>query len=82
MVPLRVEKYSASGQLLHRIDTTRVITDDDGNKIPANLIVSRPGQDSITELEGSRITHGVIYADLEFTPGGLKEVTAPRSAPN
>ncbi len=81
MVPLRVEKFAAPGALVRRIDTTRVITDDVGHQIPANLTVRRPGQDSITELEGSRIEHGVTYPDLEFTQAGLKEVTIPRSAP-
>jgi hypothetical protein len=81
MVPLRVEKFAAPGAPARRIDTTRVITDDVGHQIPANLTVRRPGQDSFTQLDGSRIEHGVTYADLEFTPAGLKEVTTPRSAP-
>jgi hypothetical protein len=38
-------------------------------------------QDSVTELDGSRIRHDVTYADREFTPEGLKAVTTPRSAP-
>jgi hypothetical protein len=80
MVPLRIEKYSDSGQLLRRIDTTRVVPDA-GHNIPANLTVRRPGQDSFTELDGSRIKHSVTYTDLEFTPAGLKKVTAPRFAP-
>jgi Outer membrane lipoprotein-sorting protein len=77
LVPLRVEKYSGSGQLLRRIDTTRVVVDGE-NHIPANLTVRgvRPG--SSTVLDGSRIKHDVQYIDAEFTPEGLKEVTTPR----
>lgn len=80
LVPLRVEKYSAGGTLLRRIDTTRVSTDDDGHHIPANILIRRPGQDTTTELEGSRLKLRVTYADREFTPEGLKDLTAPRSA--
>ncbi len=80
LVPLRVEKYSSSGQLLRRIDTTRVVSAD-GRQIPANLSVRRPGQNSVTTLDGSRIKHGVAYTDREFTPDGLKELTVARDAP-
>jgi hypothetical protein len=81
LVPLRVEKYFAPGRLARRIDTTQVVREDDGSYIPADLIVRRPGQDSITALDGSRIRRNVAYADQEFTPEGLKAVTTPRSAP-
>ena len=80
LVPLRVEKYSSSGQLLRRIDTTRVVGVD-GRQIPANLSVRRPGQNSTTTLDGSRIKHGVTYTDREFAPDGLKELTLPRDPP-
>ena len=83
LVPLRVEKYLASGQLARRIDTTRVAPDDNHRPIPANLTVRAQRQDSVTELDGSRIRHDVTYADREFTPEGLKELTppTPTSAP-
>ena len=80
LVPLRVEKYSISGQLLRRIDTTRVVGVD-GRQIPANLSVRRPGQTSATTLDGSKIKHGVTYTDREFTADGIKELTTPTSAP-
>lgn len=80
LVPLRVEKYLASGQLARRIDTTRVVTND-GRHLPANLTVSSPQKGSSTELDGSKLKRGVSYADREFTPEGLKEVTTPRSTP-
>jgi hypothetical protein len=38
LVPLRVEKYASSGQLLRRIETTRVVADA-GRHIPADLTV-------------------------------------------
>ena len=81
LVPLRVEKYLASGQLARRIDTTKVAPDDNHRPIPANLTVRGQRQDSVTELDGSRIRHDVTYADREFTPEGLKELTIPTSAP-
>ena len=80
LVPLRVEKYSAPGRLARRIDTTRVVNDDKGRAIPANLTI-RGSRGSVTELDGSRIKHGVTFSDVEFTPEGLKELTAPRTTP-
>ncbi len=79
-IPLRVEKYSASGQLALRIDTTSVANDDKRRPIPANLSV-HSRKDSSTELDGSRIKHDVTYGDHEFTPEGLKEMAVPRTAP-
>jgi Outer membrane lipoprotein-sorting protein len=78
MVPLRVEKYSSSGQLLRRIDTTRVVADA-GNNIPANLSV-RALRGTTTELDGSRIKHSMAYTDRDFTAEGLKEMAAPRGS--
>ena len=80
LVPLRVEKYLPSGQLALRIDTTRVATDDKGRSIPADLTVSGSRPDSVTNLDGSRIRHDVVYTDHEFTPEGLTEDLAPPSA--
>jgi hypothetical protein len=80
-VPLRVEKYLPSGQLARRIEATRVVTDDKGRSIPADLAVRGLQADSVTILDGSRIKHDVAYSDREFTPEGLSEISAPRSAP-
>jgi hypothetical protein len=81
LVPLRVEKYLNSGQLARRIDTTRVVTDDKGRFIPADLTVRGTREDSVTNLDGSRIRHDVTYTDHDFTPEALTEVPAPPSAP-
>lgn len=78
-VPLRVEKYNASGQLVRRIDTTRVVTNDNKQAVPANLTVSGPRQGSVTELNGASVKHGVSFGDREFTPAGFMEVSAARS---
>ena len=75
LVPLRIEKYSGP-QLLRRIDTTRVVTDA-GHSIPANLTVRSPRNGSTSGLDGSRIKHSVPYTDRDFTPEGIKEITAP-----
>jgi hypothetical protein len=80
LVPLRVEKYLPSGQLARRIDTTRVAPDDKGRPIPADLTVRGLQGNSVTDLDGSRIRHEVVYTDREFTPEGLAEVQAPSSA--
>ena len=81
LVPLRAEKYASSGQLLRRIDTTRVVADA-GHQIPANLTVSGARPDASTLLDGSRIRHNVTYTDRDFTVEGLKEISTPRRSPD
>ncbi len=81
LVPLRVEKYGASGKLVRRIDTTRVANDDNGRPIPANLTVRGPRGDTVTDLDGSKIKHGVTYTDDDFSPEKLRDATTPRAAP-
>jgi len=76
LVPLRVEKYASSGQLLRRIATRRVVADA-GHHIPADLTVGGARPDSSTLLDGSRISHNVAYTDSDFTVDGLKEIAAP-----
>jgi hypothetical protein len=77
LVPMRVEKYSGAGNLVRRIDTTRVVADA-GHHIPANLSVTGPRQGSVTLLDGSRIRHDVNFTDADFSVEGLKEVTVPK----
>jgi hypothetical protein len=80
LVPLRVEKYLSSGQMARRIDTTRVVTDDKGRSIPGDLTLRGLREDSLTDLDGSRIRHDVTYTDREFTPEGLTDPLAPPAA--
>jgi hypothetical protein len=80
LVPLRVEKYAGSGQLLRRIETTRVVTDA-GQPIPADLTVGGARPNSSTLLDGSRIRRNVTYTDRDFTIEGLKEIATPRTSP-
>jgi len=79
LVPLRVEKFLPSGTAFRRIETTRVASDDINRNLPANLTIHNLQTGSATELEGSKLKHGVKYADREFTPEGLKELAAPAS---
>lgn len=80
LVPLRVEKYGGSGgnKLVRRIETTRVVNDDKGRAIPANLAIRGPGGDSTTQLDGGKITHAISFTDAEFTPEGIKQTSIPR----
>lgn len=71
LVPMRVEKYSAGGELVRRIDTTRVSRDERHNPIAANLVVHGPKKDSVTELSGARIDQDVVLTDADFTPAGV-----------
>jgi hypothetical protein len=80
MVPLRVEKYRSPGRLAQRIDTTRVVTDDRGRHIPANLTIRGGRDDSVTELDGSRLKSNVAYSEREFSPEAIRDLTAPKAA--
>ncbi len=79
LVPMRVEKYLVSGRLARRIDTTRVVSDQD-HAIPANLTVLGASNGAVTELDGSRITHDVTFSDHDFTPEGIAEPAAANPA--
>jgi hypothetical protein len=68
LVPMRVEKYSAQGELVRRVDTTRVARNEQHNPIPASLIVHGPRKNSVTELDGARIDQDVTFTDADFTP--------------
>ena len=80
LVPMRVEKYLPSGQIARRIETTRVATDDKGRFIPADLTVRGSQENSVTNLDGSRIRHDGAYSDRDFSPEGLTEAPAPPPA--
>jgi outer membrane lipoprotein-sorting protein len=79
MVPLRVEKYSAGGQLVLRIDTKDTHKDDLGKWVTKELVISRAGQGSTTEIEGTEIKHGVNYTDADFTAEGMQKLAVPSS---
>ncbi|HEX4665826.1 MAG TPA: outer membrane lipoprotein-sorting protein, partial [Chthoniobacterales bacterium] len=66
LVPLRIEKYAPSGELIRRIETTRVARDDRHNSIPAGLTVRGPRQNSVTEFNGASIKHDVNFSDADF----------------
>jgi hypothetical protein len=79
VVPLRIDKYDASGKVVRRINTTRILLDG-SESIPADLKVYGPNG-TVTEITGSRIKRGVTYSGTEFTPDGLKQLTAPPGSP-
>ncbi len=80
MVPLKVEKYLASGQLSRQVTTTRVAKDDTDRPVPASVTVQRAGQTSVTELEGSNSRHDVTHTDADFTAEALRKLTPATSA--
>ena len=80
LIPLRIEKYLASGGLARRIETSNVVTDDIGRQVPANLTVRDPRKNSTTELDGSRIKHDIRFDDAEFKAEALRQLSIPRSS--
>ncbi len=79
LVPLRVEKYSGSGQLVRSVVASRVAKDDMDRWVVASLTVKRAGQDGETEIEGSNSRHDVSYTDKDFTAEGMQSLTPPAS---
>lgn len=78
MVPMRVEKFLPSGAVVRKIETRNVANDDINRNIPANLTILDVQKGSSTDLEGSKLKHGVTFEDREFTPEGLSMLSAPR----
>ena len=72
-VPMRIEKYSSSGELVRRIDVTRVARDEKHHPIPASLNVHGPRKNSVTEFNGARIDQDVQFTDADLTPAGLSQ---------
>jgi len=79
LVPLRIDKYDATGKVVRRINTTRILLD--GNEsLPADLRVYGP-DGTVTEITGSRIKRSVNFAETEFSPEGLKQLNSPPGSP-
>ena len=72
-VPLRIEKYSASGEVVRRIDITRVARDEKHHPIPAGLTVRGTRKNSLSQFEGLRIDQDVQFTDADFTPAGVSK---------
>jgi len=72
-VPLRIEKYSSSGELVRRIDITRIAPDEKHHPIPANLVVHGPRKNSLTEFSGAHIDQDANFTDADFTPGAISQ---------
>jgi len=70
-VPMRIENYSSSGELVRRIDITRVARDEKHNPIPASLTVHGSRKNSVTEFNGARIDQDVQFTDADFTAAGI-----------
>ncbi len=73
LVPMRIEKYSAAGQVVRRIDTTYVGRDQHDRFIPAKLTVRSPSKNSTTEFDGARIEQGMQFTDRDFTPEAISK---------
>lgn len=78
LVPLRVEKYNSAGQVMRRIDSGRIVTDDIGRHVPTGLTVTDPAKGSATQLDGSKLKHDVSFTNADFTLEKLKAQSLPR----
>lgn len=76
-VPMRVEKHLQSGTVVRKIDTKTIANDDTNRNVPANFTIVDVQKGSTTELEGSKLKHGVTYDNRDFTAEGLKNLNPP-----
>ena len=58
----------ASGDLVRRIDITRLSRDEKGRTIPATVVVHGPRKNTVTEFNGARIDTDKTFSDADFTP--------------
>ncbi|MEO5913501.1 MAG: outer membrane lipoprotein-sorting protein [Luteolibacter sp.] len=77
VVPMRVEKYLPSGAVVRKIDTRNVANDDTNRNVPANLTIQDVQKGSSTDVEGSKLRHGITYDNHDFTAEGLKNINPP-----
>lgn len=77
MVPMRVEKQLPSGAVARRIDTKQVVNDDAKRNVPSHLTIQDLKTGSSTDLEGSKLKHGVTYDNRNFSAEGLKDLNPP-----
>ncbi len=77
LVPLRVEKYDASGKLAVRIDTEDVAKNDVGRNTPSKLAIQRAGG-GVTKIDGSNISHDITFTDRDFTAPTFADLKIPR----
>ena len=77
MIPLRVKKYDQSGAVVRTIEVTRTASDDQGHPIPADLVVTGGNSTARTIFNGSRIHHGIVFTNQDFTPEALKTLAIP-----
>ncbi len=77
VVPMRVEKYLSAGTLIRKIDTKNVANDDRNRNIPAVFTIQDLQKGSMTNVEGSKLKHGVTYEARDFTADGLKNLNPP-----
>ncbi len=71
LVPLRIDKFSSSGDLIRSIEVTRIARDEKHNPIPASLTVHGPRKNSVTTFNGARIDQDVTLNDDDFKPAGV-----------
>jgi hypothetical protein len=71
LVPLRIEKYSHSGELIRRIEITRIARDEKHNPIPAGLTVHGLRKNTVTVFNGARIDQDVTFTDDDFKPASV-----------
>ncbi len=77
VVPMRIEKYLPSGTMVRKIETENVANDDTNRNVPANFTVQDAQKGTITDVEGSKLKHGVTYGNSDFTTEGLKNINPP-----
>ncbi len=75
-VVLRLEKFTASSDPLHIIETTHVVTADNGRIVPDKFTVLTPIRNTSTLIEGHS-QKAATYDNSQFKPEALLQLTRP-----
>ncbi len=78
-IPLIIERFDADGELIARIRADKLVFREDRGWLPAALTVESPLTQERASIRFTRSDRDVVYAPEEFTPEGVRALSAPKS---
>lgn len=78
-IPLIIERFNGEGELIARIRAEKLIFREDRGWLPVVLTVETPGTQERATIRFTRSDRDVVYETEEFTPEGVRALSAPRS---
>ncbi|MEO0425039.1 MAG: outer membrane lipoprotein-sorting protein, partial [Pseudomonadota bacterium] len=78
-IPLVIERFDAEGELIARIRADKLIFREDRGWLPVVLTVETPATQERATIRFTRSDRDVVYTPEEFTPEGVRALSAPAS---